>query len=148
MSRDAYRHGEDHHAPEPHNIVSARTSGMWQAGLLHSHGPRDGEGQQIDRTLFFASLNSLRRFFVVLRMTGDERRVTGESAAYSQVVPRLLLLFQVLAELRTLQAFREQHAGKASQILALGLSSRKNMCIHPRASSGIYTPLGPPLLPA
>ena len=43
-------------------------------------------------------------------------------------------LAQVLAELRNLQAYREPLVGKASQILAIGLSSRKNMCIHPKAS--------------
>jgi DNA excision repair protein ERCC-2 len=40
----------------------------------------------------------------------------------------------VLAELRVLQAYREKHVGKASEIMALGLSSRKNMCIHPRVA--------------
>ena len=40
---------------------------------------------------------------------------------------------QVLQELRVLQAYREPLVGKSSQILALGLSSRKNMCIHPKA---------------
>ena len=39
---------------------------------------------------------------------------------------------KVLAELRVLQAYREKHVGKAAEIMALGLSSRKNMCIHPR----------------
>ena len=39
--------------------------------------------------------------------------------------------FQTLAELRNLQAYREKEVGPAAQILALGLSSRKNMCIHP-----------------
>ena len=41
---------------------------------------------------------------------------------------------KVLAELRVLQAYREKHVGKASEIMALGLSSRKNMCIHPRVA--------------
>jgi len=41
---------------------------------------------------------------------------------------------KVLAELRNLQAYREKHVGKASQIMALGLSSRKNMCIHPKVA--------------
>jgi len=45
----------------------------------------------------------------------------------------LLLWPQVLAELRVLQAYREPLVGRSSQILALGLSSRKNMCIHPKA---------------
>jgi DNA excision repair protein ERCC-2 len=36
----------------------------------------------------------------------------------------------VLAELRNLQRYREREVGAAAQILALGLSSRKNMCIH------------------
>ena len=31
-----------------------------------------------------------------------------------------------------LQAYREPLVGRSSQILALGLSSRKNMCIHPK----------------
>jgi DNA excision repair protein ERCC-2 len=44
-------------------------------------------------------------------------------------------LAQVLAELRNLQAYREPLVGKAAQILAIGLSSRKNMCIHPKASA-------------
>ena len=41
---------------------------------------------------------------------------------------------KVLAELRVLQAYREKHVGKASEIMALGLSSRKNMCIHPKVA--------------
>ena len=41
---------------------------------------------------------------------------------------------KVLAELRVLQAYREKHVGKAAEIMALGLSSRKNMCIHPRVA--------------
>lgn len=40
---------------------------------------------------------------------------------------------QVLAELRALQAYREPLVGRTAQILALGLSSRKNMCINPKA---------------
>ena len=36
----------------------------------------------------------------------------------------------MLAELRNLQRYREREVGAAAQILALGLSSRKNMCIH------------------
>lgn len=41
---------------------------------------------------------------------------------------------KVLAELRVLQAYREKHVGKAAEMLALGLSSRKNMCIHPKVA--------------
>ena len=41
---------------------------------------------------------------------------------------------KVLAELRALQAYREKEVGKASEIMALGLSSRKNMCIHPKVA--------------
>lgn len=41
---------------------------------------------------------------------------------------------QVLAELRNLQKYREKEVGAAAQILALGLSSRKNMCIHPQVA--------------
>lgn len=41
---------------------------------------------------------------------------------------------QVLEELRKLQAYQEKELGKQAQILALGLSSRKNLCIHPRIS--------------
>jgi len=41
---------------------------------------------------------------------------------------------KVLAELRVLQAYREKHVGKAAEIMALGLSSRKNMCIHPKVA--------------
>ena len=37
---------------------------------------------------------------------------------------------KVLAELRVLR-YREKHVGKAAEIMALGLSSRKNMCIPP-----------------
>jgi DNA excision repair protein ERCC-2 len=40
----------------------------------------------------------------------------------------------VLEELRKLQAYQEQELGKQAQILALGLSSRKNLCIHPKIS--------------
>eukprot|EP00897_Mesotaenium_endlicherianum_P010484 jgi/Mesen1/9464/ME000627S08848 len=41
---------------------------------------------------------------------------------------------KVLTELRQLQAYQEKMVGKDAQILALGLSSRKNLCIHPRVS--------------
>ncbi len=47
--------------------------------------------------------------------------------------PNRALGSQVLAELRTLQAYREPLVGSTSQILAIGLSSRKNMCVHPKA---------------
>lgn len=40
----------------------------------------------------------------------------------------------MLEELRKLQAYQEQELGKQAQILALGLSSRKNLCIHPKIS--------------
>ena len=40
----------------------------------------------------------------------------------------------MLAELRNLQKYREKEVGAAAQILALGLSSRKNMCIHPEVA--------------
>ena len=42
---------------------------------------------------------------------------------------------KVLAELRVLQAYREKHVGKAAEIMALGLSSRKNM-LHPPSRRG------------
>ncbi|KAI5067370.1 hypothetical protein GOP47_0017898 [Adiantum capillus-veneris] len=42
---------------------------------------------------------------------------------------------KVLDELRTLQAYQEKELGKAAKILALGLSSRKNLCIHPKVSA-------------
>lgn len=39
---------------------------------------------------------------------------------------------QVLAELKELMAYRQKHFPEgAPKILALGLSSRKNLCIHP-----------------
>ena len=38
----------------------------------------------------------------------------------------------MLTELRNLQAYREPLVGQSSQILAIGLSSRKNMCVHPK----------------
>lgn len=41
---------------------------------------------------------------------------------------------KVLDELRTLQAYQEKELGKVARILALGLSSRKNLCIHPQVS--------------
>eukprot|EP00250_Pteridium_aquilinum_P029890 c40291_g1_i1 orf=377-2647(-) len=41
---------------------------------------------------------------------------------------------KVLDELRTLQAYQEKEIGKSAKILALGLSSRKNLCIHPKVS--------------
>lgn len=41
---------------------------------------------------------------------------------------------KVLDELRTLQAYQEKELGKAARILGLGLSSRKNLCIHPQVS--------------
>ena len=61
------------------------------------------------------------------RAASAARRV---GTALTLVAPRRL---QVLAELRVLQAYREPLVGRSSQILALGLSSRKNMCIHPKA---------------
>lgn len=39
---------------------------------------------------------------------------------------------KVLEELRKLQAYQEKALGKAAKMLALGLSSRKNLCIHPQ----------------
>lgn len=41
---------------------------------------------------------------------------------------------KVLDELRTLQAYQEKGLGKVAKMLALGLSSRKNLCIHPQVS--------------
>lgn len=41
---------------------------------------------------------------------------------------------KVLAELRLLQAYQEEQIGPAARILALGLSSRKNLCVHPKVS--------------
>lgn len=43
---------------------------------------------------------------------------------------------KVLAELRELIAYRSKYfqEGKSPKILALGLSSRKNLCIHPRVA--------------
>ena len=38
-----------------------------------------------------------------------------------------------------LQAYREQHVGEAAQMLALGLSSRKNMCIHTKVADEVET---------
>lgn len=38
---------------------------------------------------------------------------------------------KVLSELKFLQEYRERKLGKRAQMIALGLSSRKNMCIHP-----------------
>lgn len=38
---------------------------------------------------------------------------------------------KVLEELRKLQAYQEKELGKAAKMLCLGLSSRKNLCIHP-----------------
>lgn len=40
---------------------------------------------------------------------------------------------KVLAELRELMDYRESHGG-AHKILALGLSSRKNLCVHPKVA--------------
>ena len=43
---------------------------------------------------------------------------------------------KVLDELKTLQAYQEKELGqKSARILALGLSSRKNLCIHPTVGS-------------
>lgn len=41
---------------------------------------------------------------------------------------------KVLEELRKLQAYQEKAVGKVAKMLALGLSSRKNLCIHPEVS--------------
>eukprot|EP00899_Mesostigma_viride_P004876 jgi/Mesvir1/1438/Mv14431-RA.2 len=57
---------------------------------------------------------------------------TGKLIYCTRTVPEME---KVLAELRQLQAYIEKQAGKQAQILALGLSSRKNMCIHPRVSA-------------
>eukprot|EP00898_Chlorokybus_atmophyticus_P001467 jgi/Chlat1/2320/Chrsp17S00174 len=41
---------------------------------------------------------------------------------------------KALEELRLLQKYQESQIGKQAKILALGLSSRKNLCIHPRVN--------------
>ena len=44
---------------------------------------------------------------------------------------------QVLAELKELVEYRRKYLGEvagAGSILALGLSSRKNLCVHPRVA--------------
>lgn len=38
---------------------------------------------------------------------------------------------KVLSELKELQQYRKQHIGNSAELLALGLSSRKNLCVHP-----------------
>jgi DNA excision repair protein ERCC-2 len=47
----------------------------------------------------------------------------------------------VLAELKELIAYRQKYfqEGNAPKILALGLSSRKNLCIHPWAAGAPVT---------
>jgi len=49
---------------------------------------------------------------------------------------------KVLEELRKLQAYQEKELGKAAKMLALGLSSRKNLCIHTEVRSGSLGCLG------
>lgn len=49
----------------------------------------------------------------------------------SRTVPEME---KVLLELRHLVNFREKEEGRSSKLLALGLSSRKNLCIHPEVS--------------
>lgn len=44
---------------------------------------------------------------------------------------------KVLEELRHLQKHRIEQYGKQAEILAIGLSSRKNLCIHPTVSKEI-----------
>ncbi|KAK3282581.1 hypothetical protein CYMTET_9690 [Cymbomonas tetramitiformis] len=56
------------------------------------------------------------------------RPETGKLIYCTRTVPEME---KVLAELKVLQAYRESIVGPDSQILALGLSSRKNMCVHP-----------------
>ena len=57
-----------------------------------------------------------------------------------QIIKRFFTHWQVLAELRELTDYRAKYfsdaAGGAPKILALGLSSRKNLCIHPWVSGG------------
>ena len=51
----------------------------------------------------------------------------------------LSILSQVLAELKELVEYRRKYLGDvagAGSILALGLSSRKNLCVHPRVAGG------------
>eukprot|EP00232_Nephroselmis_pyriformis_P011466 CAMPEP_0182884768 /NCGR_PEP_ID=MMETSP0034_2-20130328/19199_1 /TAXON_ID=156128 /ORGANISM="Nephroselmis pyriformis, Strain CCMP717" /LENGTH=743 /DNA_ID=CAMNT_0025017989 /DNA_START=145 /DNA_END=2373 /DNA_ORIENTATION=+ len=55
---------------------------------------------------------------------------TGKLIYCTRTVPEME---KVLAELRELQAYREKDLGSVP-ILALGLSSRKNMCIHPKVA--------------
>ncbi|GMH35311.1 hypothetical protein BSKO_03179 [Bryopsis sp. KO-2023] len=58
----------------------------------------------------------------------------GKLIYCSRTVPEME---KVLAELRELIAYRDKYLGsKPPEILALGLSSRKNLCIHPEVSEG------------
>jgi len=43
-------------------------------------------------------------------------------------------LLQVLEELKVLLEYYEKETGQKPKLLGLGLSSRKNLCIHPEAS--------------
>jgi hypothetical protein len=47
----------------------------------------------------------------------------------------------VLAELKELVAYRARYLGgpDAAPLMALGLSSRKNLCVHPKVGGGCGT---------
>ena len=44
-------------------------------------------------------------------------------------------LLQVLEELKVLLEYYEKETGQKPKLLGLGLSSRKNLCIHPEVSA-------------
>ena len=48
-------------------------------------------------------------------------------------------LLQVLEELKVLLEYYEKETGQKPKLLGLGLSSRKNLCIHPEVSACKYT---------
>lgn len=42
-----------------------------------------------------------------------------------------VLSYQVLEELKVLVEYYEKETGESAKLLAVGVSSRKNLCIHP-----------------
>ena len=51
------------------------------------------------------------------------------------LMPCCFLVCQVVEELRKLMEFYSKETGEKNNILALALSSRKNLCVHPEVSS-------------
>lgn len=50
----------------------------------------------------------------------------------------MLFVDQVLEEMKVLVEYCEKEAGEPTKLLAIGVSSRKNLCIHPEVVEWTY----------